>query len=467
MTLPIENNSRPAAGVQKFSNGKETSLNASTSDKTMPPTNFSAFKKVLKRGLVIAFLPFVIGYKVISKSMAEKRFIQDQVLPKLDKAIAEAKKNNQSTTESLVIGSFTIDPIDIDKTEGLSTREILVATLNEMKRKNKAHLEIYREKIKEYIHADFSVTDDKGNPRSMDPLTKRIFVGIEQSALKKITLHNQKMQQEGRPEASKADELIIVQNCIKEEIRTTCSLIENAKKANIEGEDDEKIKALKAKLALLNDYSDAIKTYSALKIIETKIERELEKCELTPVKNFFKALGIMLTTLYFGLMWTPFIPLFALIGLSNAAVVAGTGKDLVGRKYEELEKKNQLAALTAAQSKEETTSTLSSAMITKPRSPPLIPAKLPSKVNPTDESIVTQKQDERTLEELNKIIDRFESETSELQTQHELDKIIESLDDLEFRKERSRKNAPLETNDPYQFIDHLIEKIEKGFVPPP
>lgn len=467
MTFPIESGSQPPVEVQKFSNGKDSSFQVSSADKTAPPTNFSVFKKVLKRGLVVAFLPFVIGYKMLSKSLAEKRFIQDHVLPKLEKAIMEAKKNNQSTTEPLFVGSFTLDPVDLAKTEGLSLRQILVATLHEMKRKNKVLLDAYREKIKGYIHADFSVLDDKGNPIPLDPATKKMFLGIEQSALKKIKLHNQKSQQEGGPEASKAEELIIVQNCIKDDIRTLAALIENSKKNNFEEENNEKIKALEARLVLLNDYSAAIKTYSAHKMTETKIECELEKCAPTPVKDFFKALGLTLTTLYFGFIWIPFIPIFALIGLSNAAVIAGTGRDLTGRKHEEIEKKNQLALLAQAQSKDEPPSTLSPALVTKQNSPALIPVKIPSKITPTDESIVAKQQEEHTREELDKIIDRFESEINDLETQHALDKIIESLEDLELRSERSKEKTDPKSANPYGFIDELIEKIDKGFTASP
>jgi len=467
MTFPIESSSQPLLGVQKSSNGKDSSFQVSSLDKTAPPTNFATFKKALKRGLTVAFLPFVLGYKMLSKSLADRRFIQDHVLPKLEKAIMEAKKNNQPTTEPLFVGSFTLDPVDLAKTEGLSLRQILVNTLGEMKRNNEARLDVYRKKIKGYIHADFSVLDDKGNATPLDPATKKIFLGIEQSALKKIKLHNQKSQQEGRPEASKAEELVIVQNCIKDEIRTLSALIENSKKTNFEDESNEKIKALEARLVLLNDYSDAIKAYNTHKIIETKIEGELEKCALTPVKDFFKALGITLTTLYFGVIWIPFIPVFALIGLSNAAFIAGTGRDLTGRKHEEIEKKNQLALLAQAQSKDEPPSTLRPALVTKPTSAALIPVKIPSKITQTDETIAAKQQEERTLEELEKIIDRVQAEINDLEAQEALDKIIESLRDLELRSERPKKKNDPESANPYEFIDELIEKIDKGFTASP
>lgn len=467
MTLPIGSNYQPPAVVHKSSNGKESSTHASSLDKTLPPTSFSTFKKVFKRSLTIAFLPFVIGYKVISKSMAERRFMHDHVLPKIEKAIAEAKKNNQSTTEPLFIGSFTIDPIDLTKSEGLSAREILVDTLNEMKSKNKALIENYRSKIKSYIHADFSMTDDKGNAIPSDPSTKKIFVNIEQNALRKIKLHNQKAQREGQTEASKAEELVIVQTCIKDEMRALTNLIATAKKANLEGENSQKIQVLEASLALVNDYSDAIKNYSALKITETRIEDEIEKCRLTPFKNFFKALGITLATMYFGLMWTPLIPLFALIGLSNAAVVAGTGRDLTLRKYEEIQKKSQLPALDREIISDTSTSAVDIALISKTPPPSIGSSQNPSTASPTNETIATREQDEHNIAELNKIIDRLESQINEIQAEHKLDIIIESLDNIELDAEYSNKSTTSDKVDPYQFIDQLIEKIDKGVKPSP
>lgn len=456
MTHPIGDNPPPSTGVQKIPNEKGSSLPASSADKTLPPTNFAIFKKVLKRGLAIAFLPFVMGYKIVSKSMAEKRFIQDQVLPRIEKAIEEAEKNRLLKTKPLLVGSFKVDSIDLTKIQGKSTHEILTETLVEMKRKNHEEIDVYREKIKGYIHADFSVPDEKGNPSPLDGPTKKMFMSIEQHALKKIKLHNEMSDKEGRPKATKKEELAIVQSCIEEERKNLLKLIQEAKKSNFEAENNEKIHSFEKRIGLLQDYTDAIKTYSSLKVFETKIESQLEQCELTPVKNFFKTLGVTLAAFYLGLMWMPLIPVFALIGISNAAVVAGTGRDLSGRKFAELEKQNQLAALKAAQTNEP----IFPAALPEAKITPLISTRIPFKEHLSDESALLRQQEELREQELNKIIEHLDISFKELDEQHELDKIIQRLDDIEVQgKDRAEKKT---SQDPYQFIDELIKKIDSG-----